>query len=610
MHRIPSIAIGPSTRGAGPRGEGGPARPPRRRSPGWASATAVGRREAVGREDRDLARSPRPGRGRARPRSRGPAATAPAAPAAMSAPPPQPVEALEDRPPVDPLDPEAVRVHRRVHGRVEHAQHEVRGGERRPRGGEADRGERDRRADPEGTATREARAGDEHPGEPLSSPPIGKGRYGDPQLRVREAEAVLDRGQAGQHRGGDRAVGEEQRADGDPRGGRCRGIVVQRRRPMVPDCPPRRPARTAAGRVLVTPMPELPEVETVARDPPAPAAAQGASGPGPVITGRRSRGPETLVTGTPRRYRGRHRTADRASVGAASRSSSTCREARFPHRPPQDDRASCSSCRPTLPVDPALARLALGDGTRAAVPRRPQVRQHWRDPVGDGERRARSTSDRPGAARRPSSRSGVPVPLRPRRAGSSRCCSTSRFSPASATSTPTRRCGARGSTRCGPPAACGRPMSAGCTTQSARAGRGDRAARQLDRRLHRARGRRRDAGAPRIYQRTGEPCPRCGRPIRRIVIGARDALLLVVPAAARRPAHGRRTAAHDDSRPAPRRRPRPPLDRADGRGRGDRRATSGPGCRPRRRRPPRAARGAGAVSSSASTASAARSARS
>jgi hypothetical protein len=24
-----------------------------------------------------------------------------------------------------------------------------------------------------------------------------------------------------------------------------------------------------------------------------------------------------------------------------------------------------------------------------------------------------------------------------------------------------------------------------------------------------------------VYQRTGEPCPRCGRPIRRIVIGAR-----------------------------------------------------------------------------------------
>ena len=46
-----------------------------------------------------------------------------------------------------------------------------------------------------------------------------------------------------------------------------------------------------------------------------------------------------------------------------------------------------------------------------------------------------------------------------------------------------------------------------------------------------------------MYQRTDEPCPRCGRPIRRIVVGgARDALLLVVPAAAGRqtvPGRGR-----------------------------------------------------------------------
>ena len=39
-----------------------------------------------------------------------------------------------------------------------------------------------------------------------------------------------------------------------------------------------------------------------------------------------------------------------------------------------------------------------------------------------------------------------------------------------------------------------------------------------------------------VYQRTGEPCPRCGRPIKRIVIGARSThLLLVVPAPAGRP---------------------------------------------------------------------------
>ena len=57
-----------------------------------------------------------------------------------------------------------------------------------------------------------------------------------------------------------------------------------------------------------------------------------------------------------------------------------------------------------------------------------------------------------------------------------------------------------------------------------------------------------------VYQRTGEPCRRCGRPVRRVVVGRPvDALLLVVPAAAGRgpqgragdpaDAHGRRGAA-------------------------------------------------------------------
>ena len=44
-----------------------------------------------------------------------------------------------------------------------------------------------------------------------------------------------------------------------------------------------------------------------------------------------------------------------------------------------------------------------------------------------------------------------------------------------------------------------------------------------------------------VYQRTGEPCPRCGRPVKRIVDrGAVDAFLLVVPAAAGGRPQGRR----------------------------------------------------------------------
>ena len=52
------------------------------------------------------------------------------------------------------------------------------------------------------------------------------------------------------------------------------------------------------------------------------------------------------------------------------------------------------------------------------------------------------------------------------RAGSSRSCSTSRSWPASATSTPTRRCGRRGCIRCGRPGRCARPTSATSTTRS------------------------------------------------------------------------------------------------------------------------------------------------
>jgi hypothetical protein len=119
-----------------------------------------------------------------------------------------------------------VRVHRRVHGRVEHAQDEVGTREREPRRREADRGERERRADArQDRDPRAARTGDEHAGEtPGEQPPDGQGGDGGAELGVREVERVLDRGQAREHRGGDRAVREEQRADGDPGTPGTRGI--------------------------------------------------------------------------------------------------------------------------------------------------------------------------------------------------------------------------------------------------------------------------------------------------------------------------------------------------------------------------------------------------
>ena len=82
------------------------------------------------------------------------------------------------------------------------------------------------------------------------------------------------------------------------------------------------------------------------------------------------------------------------------------------------------------------------------------------------------------------------------RAGSSRCCSTRRSSPASATSTPTRRCGGA------PAPAALRGVAPAARRAAALRGdpggprRGGRATRLVDRRLHRARRRRLDAGAP------------------------------------------------------------------------------------------------------------------
>ena len=169
-------------------------------------------------------------------------------------------------------------------------------------------------------------------------------------------------------------------------------------------------------------------------------------------------------------------------------------------------------------------------------PARARARGRPRDPVpGHPQVRADRAVRRPDDAPTRSRRSG-PEPLVRRvhgrrrsgagsgraRAGSSRSCSTRRSSPASATSTPTRRSGRPASIRSGPPGRSARPTSAG-------------SGRELRRILAEAVIRRGssidDYTAPdgdgemqehlAVYQRTGEPCLRCGRPIRRIVVGGR-----------------------------------------------------------------------------------------
>ena len=133
---------------------------------------------------------------------------------------PHAVEALEDRAPVLPLHADAVRVHRRVHRRVEHAQHEDR---ERQRGHEVARptGHQRRAASPPAMVAtrplpnRAISRPDEAPGDQAADRHRGHGR---PELRVGQAERVLDGREARQDRRRDRAVRDEQHADGDPGG--------------------------------------------------------------------------------------------------------------------------------------------------------------------------------------------------------------------------------------------------------------------------------------------------------------------------------------------------------------------------------------------------------
>ena len=107
---------------------------------------------------------------------------------------PHPVEPLQDRPAIDALHADAVRVLRCIHDRVEHAQHQERERERRPRWRLPDRDDRERRRDARhGAHPSAAEARDQHPGEPAGeeAPDRQRGDRG-PQLGVGEAQPVPD----------------------------------------------------------------------------------------------------------------------------------------------------------------------------------------------------------------------------------------------------------------------------------------------------------------------------------------------------------------------------------------------------------------------------------
>ena len=273
-------------------------------------------------------------------------------------------------------------------------------------------------------------------------------------------------------------------------------------------------------------MPELPEVETVVRDlRPRIVGAE--------ISAARSSWSRTLRTHDPEAFdaavRGR-RSRGGEPAGQAARDRALGRGG--PDDPPEDDRASCSSLPPPPPRTPTSGSSwpspmagSCASGTSGKFGR---VGLYERDP---GDRRAGQRAGRQRRLRRPS---GPSRSIRPSawpssgaacaraRAGSSRSCSTSRSSPGSATSTPTRRSGPRASI----------PLRSAASLRPADERRLYLAIRSILAEAIERRGSSiDDYTAPdgdgemqerlQVYQRTGEPCPRCGRPIRRIVIGAR-----------------------------------------------------------------------------------------
>ena len=444
-------------------------------------------------------------------------------------------------------------VHRGVHRRVEHAHHE----------------ERERRAPP---TSRRARSPSSEAASPCPRPSATRPlpnramssageaareqaadrqrRDGGAQLRVRQGEGVLDRGQPRQDRRGDRAVREEQHADGEPGGaGARRREGGGHGRPMVPDAPGAGPVarRTGAGPVLSSPRCLSSPRSRPSRATSAATCCPMAAGPARRSPARASRGPGPCAT----------RTRRRSSAGVTGRRIEAIGRrgkqvvvdlsgGAFLTDPPQDDRAAVRGRRRRLPVDPyERLALALDDGR--------EIR--FRDVRKFGRIGLYVADDDPF--------DGIgPEPLDPRftlkvvprrgsaagARGSSRCSSTRAFVAGVGNIYADE---ALWRSRLHPlrSARSLRPADERALYRNIRRDprRGRRAPRQLDRRLHGPRRRRRDAGAPRRLPAHGRGVPAL-RPADPADRGRDpgDALLLVVPAAARGPASRGGEAARDD----------------------------------------------------------------
>ena len=247
-------------------------------------------------------------------------------------------------------------------------------------------------------------------------------------------------------------------------------------------------------------MPELPEVETVARDL-RPRLV------GATIVGARCSWARTLRTHEPEAFAdavaGREVLAGRSTGQAARHRAQRRRRA---DRPSQDDRPAVRRAggRARGSVRPARPRAGRRSG--AALPRHPQVRQGRAVRPRSGDRRPRRRGRRGVGLRVRSARSRSTTAYTLR--GLPAAAAPPQGSTEVAAPRPVVRRGRRqhlrrrgavarhGSIRCGRSGPCASPTSATCTRRSA-ASSAEAVERRgsLDRRLHRARRRRLDAGA-------------------------------------------------------------------------------------------------------------------
>ena len=230
------------------------------------------------------------------------------------------------------------------------------------------------------------------------------------------------------------------------------------------------PAPTAtATRCAV---PELPEVEVVRRGLERHVVGRTIARRRRAAPARRSAGTSAGAADFAARLRGRRprRAAPPRQVPLAAADDRRTTPAMTPARPPRDERpAARAAARRRRSSGTCGCGFVLDDGPRPAVRRPAHVRRAARSASGGAELPAEIAHiardpldpafDDDGLRRRGCA-GGVPA--------SSGRCSTRPWSPASATSTPTRRCGGPGCTTPGRPRRCAGPRSSGCWPRCAR----------------------------------------------------------------------------------------------------------------------------------------------